>query len=146
MKESHNTPPMPTSRRAFLLKMTAASIGGLAAGVAATARAADDPKDHLLLNEPHVCRGLNTCKGKGAGGKNGCAGQGACATAEAHSCGGNNTCKGQSGCGSSPGENACSGKGDCAVPLSDKAWKKARKNFEKAAKKADITVGAAPKK
>ncbi|MFV1996135.1 MAG: hypothetical protein ACC661_11925, partial [Verrucomicrobiales bacterium] len=69
-----------------------------------------------------------------------------CATAEAHSCKGHNACKGQSGCGSNPAENACKGKGECAVPLSKKTWKTARGNFEKAAGKAGIKVGPAPKK
>ncbi|MFV1996134.1 MAG: hypothetical protein ACC661_11920, partial [Verrucomicrobiales bacterium] len=77
MKKIETTTSLTSSRRGFLVRMTAASFGGLVAGVAATARAADDPKDHPLLNEPHVCRGLNTCKGKGQGGENTCAGQGA---------------------------------------------------------------------
>src|SRR4029077_14327539 len=55
---------------------------------------AKDPKKPALLQEPHICRGLNTCKGKGKGGKNDCAGQGNCATAKAHSCGGENDCRG----------------------------------------------------
>ena len=33
--------------------------------------------------EVHACRGLNACKGQGAGGDNACAGQGACATTAA---------------------------------------------------------------
>jgi len=37
-----------------------------------------------LLSDPHVCRGLNTCKAKGAGKKNSCAGTGQCATAAKH--------------------------------------------------------------
>ena len=50
------------------------------------------------------------------------------------------------GCGEHPGENQCKGMGECAVPLSDKAWAKARKNFEAAMKKAGKKFGDAPKK
>jgi hypothetical protein len=89
---------------------------------------------------------LNTCKGKGKGGGNDCAGQGKCATAEAHSCHGKNACKGQGGCGEHPAQNACKGQGDCAVPLKEGAWKKARSNFEAVMKKAGKKVGAAPPK
>jgi hypothetical protein len=142
------------NRRDFS-KLAAAALGGALAG--ARLAAADDKKPDdkpkkkdtdkpLLLQEPHVCRGLNTCKGKGKGGKNDCAGQGACATAKAHTCGGDNDCAGLGGCAEHPGENKCKGMGDCHVPLSDKGWEKARKAFEAAAKKADLKIGAAPKK
>ncbi|MBI1367099.1 MAG: hypothetical protein GC162_00445 [Planctomycetes bacterium] len=128
------------TRRNFGM-LTAAAFGGMASGVLSRPVFAQDAKDHILLQEPHVCRGLNACKGKGAcktakndcKGHNECAGQGACATAEHHSCKGENACKGQGGCGEHPGENAsCKGQGTCAVPLSKKAWPKARTNFEKA--------------
>ena len=103
----------------------------------------EDPK-------PHVCRGLNTCKGKGGcgatKGKNACAGQGGCATAAKHDCKGQNACKGEGGCGATPGKNACKGKGSCAVPLSDKTWAKARATFEAAMKKAGKEFGSAPPK
>lgn len=99
-----------------------------------------------LLSEPHVCRGLNTCKGKGATGENACAGQGACATAEAHTCHAENACKGQGGCGETAGQNACKAKGNCAVPLSEEAWTKARSKFEELMAEADKPVGAAPPK
>lgn len=109
--------------------------------------------ENLLMKEPHVCRGLNACKGNGScktlanacKGKNACAGQGACATAEKHDCSGFNTCKGQGGCGERPGENSCKEKGACAVPLSDKTWAKARTHFEAVMKKAGKKVAAAPK-
>lgn len=128
-------------------RLTMAALGGLMAGSgAAWAAEGDDDKKNPLLTEPHVCRGLNTCKGKGAGKKNACAGQGTCATAKAHECAEQNACKGQGGCGEHPGENSCKGKGSCAVPLSDKAWKTARKNFEAAMKKAGKKVGDAPPK
>ena len=113
-------------------------------GASGVARAADDEPSPLLTG-PHTCKGLNTCKGKGKDGKNECAGQGECATAEAHSCHGSNACKWQGGCGETAGRNACRGKGECSVPLSKETWKKVRKAFEAAAKKAGIKVGPAPK-
>ena len=135
------------SRRDFE-RLTVAALGGLIAGssAASNASAADKPGKSRLLEEPHVCRGLNTCKSKGAGGKNACAGQGQCASVVAHSCGGENACKGQGGCGANPGENACKGMGSCSVPLHAGAWEKARKHFEAAMKKAGKKVGPAPKK
>ena len=133
------------SRRDFNV-LAMAALGGIAAGVR-NVNAADKNKDKdPLLKEPHTCRGLNTCKEKGADKKNACAGQGACATAKAHECKGMNECKGQGGCGEKAGANECKGKGECAVPLSDKTWEKTRKRFEEAAKKADIKVGKAPPK
>ncbi len=150
------------SRRNFNgLALTA--LGGLLAGLGLTQQAgADedkakdkdepkepkkkDPKKPLLLQEPHVCRGLNTCKNLGKGKKNDCAGQGACLTAAKHTCAEDNACAGLGGCGDKPGENACKGMGKCAVPLKDKAWAKARKNFEAAMKKADKKFGDAPEK
>lgn len=107
---------------------------------------AEGPDPTLLAQEPHVCRGLNTCQGKGKGGENACAGQGTCATAVAHSCSGQSECKGQGGCGEYPGQNACKGLGECAVPLSDEAWAKARAAFEEQMKAAGTEVGAAPPK
>lgn len=100
----------------------------------------------LLMQEKHVCRGLNMCKGQGQGKENACAGQGTCATVAAHECAQQNECKGQGGCGSKPGENACKGMGGCHVPLMDHAWGTARKNFEAAMKAAGKEVGAAPEK
>jgi hypothetical protein len=99
----------------------------------------------LLLEEPHVCRGLNTCKGKGAGGDNACAGQGTCATAEHHACAGENECKGQGGCGGQDGRNQCKGQGGCHVPL-EHGWEEVRKVFEAEMKKAGKDVGPAPAK
>jgi hypothetical protein len=146
--------PSNLDRRDFT-KLAAAALGGLLAG--ATAGAAEDKKDDkkaekkdpakpLLLQEPHVCRGLNTCKGLGKGKKNDCAGQGDCASAKAHTCKGDNDCAGLGGCGEHPGENKCKGMGDCSVPLDDKAWAKARKSFEAAMTKAGKKFGMAPKK
>ena len=97
------------------------------------ASALKDPSKPLLLQEPHICRGLNpTCKGEVAWKKNYCAGQAHAATVKEHACKGHNDCVGGGGCGEKPGENKCKGMGDCAVPLKDDAWKKARKNFEAA--------------
>jgi hypothetical protein len=143
------------SRRQFT-KWAAAALGGLVAGlgVARVARAADkepdkkDPKKPLLLQEPHVCRGLNpTCKGEVKGKKNDCAGQAFGPTVKEHKCKGMNDCAGEGGCGEHPGENNCKGMGECAIPIKeDKTWEKARKNFEAAMKKADKKFGDAPKK
>ena len=139
------------SRRDFGL-LSAAAMGGLISGCSddggsgkktgkpGSKNGGDTEQTSLLLQEPHVCRGLNTCRDKGAcktakndcKGKNACAGQGGCATAEKHDCSGQNKCKGQGGCGEKPGQNACRGKGECSVPLMDKAWAKARASFEKA--------------
>jgi hypothetical protein len=138
------------SRRDFS-RLSMAAFGGVvvgATGLAAAAQSKEEGKEgetSLLLQEPHVCCGLNTCKGKAVDKKNACAGQGSCATAEKHSCHGENACKGQGGCGEKPGENACKGKGECGVPLQEKTWKKARKNFEAAMKKADKKFGSPPK-
>ena len=100
-----------------------------------------------LLQDPHVCRGINTCKNKGKKGTtNECAGQAHCATVTAHDCNGMNACKGQGGCGEHPGENECKGKGGCEVPLSDKTWPKARKRFEELMARAGKKFGAAPAK
>src|SRR4051794_26501106 len=133
-------------RRTFN-QLTAAALSGLLAGVSSadaqekkkksSSRKKKDLKKSLWLQEPHVCRGLNTCKGLGKGKKNDCAGMGDCATSNYHSCHGGNDCAGLGGCGSNPGENRCRGQGNCAVPLMDKQWTMARKKFEAAMKKAD---------
>lgn len=140
------------SRRHFH-RLSMAAFGGLTAGAASTALAQQKADDKsklkvdpaLLLSEPHTCRGLNTCKGEGKG-KHECAGQGACASVAAHSCAGQNECKGQGGCGGYPGQNTCKGAGHCAVPLQEKTWALARKQFEQLMKDAGKTVGGAPKK
>jgi hypothetical protein len=149
MQEKH------VSRRDFS-RLALAAAGGIAAGsVAAFAqegsatRDSKEKKDEfpvdakLLLEDPNVCRGLNTCQGKGKG-DHACAGQGACATVEAHACHGTNDCKGQGGCGGYPGQNTCSEKGHCAVPLGEKAWATARKQFEHLMKDLDKLFGPAP--
>jgi len=147
------------TRRDFT-RLTMAALAGATLGCgkateAATAKAAGDATallkdvkgENSLLSEPHVCRGLNACKGTARGGKNACAGQGQCATATAHGCGGKNACKGQGGCGAKPGQNACKGQGHCGVPITmDPAWKKVRAALEGLAKEHGHTLGAAPKR
>ena len=136
------------SRRDFG-RLTMAAFGGVLLGTSLASRAAEGDDKHdpaLLLQDKHVCRGLNTCKGKGKPTDNSCAGMGNCATAEAHSCKGDNACKGQGGCGEYPGQNSCKGQGGCDVPLKEKTWKTARKAFEAQMKKAGKTFGDAPKK
>jgi hypothetical protein len=151
-----------TFQRRQLLRLAFAALGGLATGALAgcgnstkttTASEGSGPKDKdaenlpRLLQDPHVCRGINTCKNKGKKGTtNECAGQGTCATVAAHDCNGMNACKGQGGCGEHPGENDCKGKGGCEVPLSDKTWPKARKRFEELMTKAGKKFGPAPAK
>jgi hypothetical protein len=133
-------------------RLSLAALGGALAGASLAsckskehdAMAEVESGVHPLLSEPHVCRGLNTCEGKGAGGGNKCAGMGKCATAKSHSCHGMNDCKGRGGCGGKAGMNECAGKGGCAVPLKAEAWAKVRPAFEEAAKAANMKVGAAP--
>lgn len=108
------------------------------------AKAPPEIQPSLLLQEPHTCCGLNTCKGKAKGGRNECAGQGTCATANSHVCQAQNDCKGQGGCGEYPGQNACQGKGACAVPLKKETWAKARPRFEELMKLAGKPVGGLP--
>jgi hypothetical protein len=140
------------NRRDFQ-RLTAAAVGGLLAGatISVQALAADAPpkKDknkNAMLGEPHVCRGINMCKGLGATKDNACAGQGACATAKAHGCHADNECRGQGGCGAKPGENSCKAMGECGVPMASKTWTKARARFEELMKKEGKKVGPAPPK
>ena len=130
------------SRRDFG-KLALAAFGGVVAGsmLGSSLLSADEKAAApAAAKDAHACCGLNACKGQGAGGKNECAGQGSCATAEAHSCAGSNACKGQGG----TGDNACKGKGSCAVPIKGDGWKKAREGYEARMKKAGKKVGAAP--
>ncbi len=147
MKNRINITSASLSRRDFS-RLTMAAFGGVLLGTTLVGRGADKKDDHdpaLLLQDKHVCRGLNTCKTKGKGAGNSCAGMGNCATAEKHSCKGDNSCKGQGGCGEYPGQNSCKGLGSCEVPLKEKTWKTARKAFEAQMKKAGKTFGDAPK-
>ncbi len=104
------------------------------------------PQEELLVDDKHVCRGLNTCKGLGRSKENACAGQGTCASVADHACGGAHECKGQAGCGELPGQNSCKAEGGCHVPLMDEVWGKARTAFETAMKKKGKEVGVAPAK
>lgn len=124
-------------------KLTAAALGGLAAGSVLGCTRASPP---AAAAELHLCRGLNECKGQGKGGGNACRGQGACANVKEHACGGENECKGLGGCGDDVGANECKGKGGCHVPLMDSAWDKLRKKKETewGGKKSEF--GAAPAK
>jgi hypothetical protein len=146
-------------------RLTLAAFGGLMTGAVgcsetkpAAAPTADAPTaaseemvlsadaEALILDEPHTCRGLNTCKELGRGKDNTCAGLGTCASVADHACATQNECKGQGGCGQDPGMNACKGQGSCHIPLMDNAWETARKAFETAMKKQGKTFGAAPAK
>jgi hypothetical protein len=152
------------TRRA-MHRLALAVLGGLTTGAvvgcggSTTTKGPDASKDKTdkadkdaealprLLQDPHVCRGINTCKNKGKKATtNECAGQAHCATVKAHDCNGMNDCKGMGGCGEHPGENECKGKGGCEVPLSDKTWPKARKRFEDLMAKAGKKFGDAPAK
>jgi hypothetical protein len=146
--------------RRDLHRLALAALGGLAAGAvvgcgsnsptngpAAADKDSQADATPRLLQDPHVCRGINTCKNKGKKGTtNECAGQAHCATVSAHDCNGMNDCKGLGGCGENPGQNECKGKGGCEVPLSDKTWPKARKRFEELMTKAGKKFGDAPAK
>lgn len=148
-------------------KLTAAALGGMITGTmigcggaappannAPVAATSETPAaggtlsdaEKLIIDEPHTCRGLNSCQGKGRSKDNACAGQGTCASIADTTCGGNNECKGQGGCGELPGMNDCKGKGGCHVPLMEDAWKTARTAFETAMKKSGKKVGTAPAK
>jgi hypothetical protein len=153
----------PTLNRRDVNRLALAALGGLVTGTLAgcggnPTTQGKEPADAAkgtgageklsrLLQDPHVCRGINTCKNKGKSGTtNECAGQAHCATVPAHDCNGMNDCKGQGGCGEHPGENECKGKGGCEVPLSDKTWPKARKRYEELMARAGKQFGDAPPK
>lgn len=150
----------PELNRRDFSKLSVAAFGGMMAGsmvgcgakteqaAPAAAGGAEAGATEITgtIVEAHVCRGLNSCQGKGGSSDNACAGQGACATTAAHSCHAENECKGLGGCGESVAANECKGKGECAVPLGEEAWAKARAAFEKKMSDAGKTVGAAPAK
>jgi hypothetical protein len=135
----------PLNRRDFG-KLTLAAFGGVLAGSLAGERLLAEekkkaPEGQFSLKDPHICCGLNTCKGHGKDAKNDCAGMGSCATVAAHGCAGTNACAGQG----QTGTNACKGQGSCGVPVSGDAWKQARTSFEVAMKKAGKKFNPAPK-
>jgi hypothetical protein len=141
----------PDLNRRDLGKLTAAALGGAIAGsllggralLAASGTAAAAPAGGASpwLKDPHICCGLNTCKGHGKDASNACAGQGTCATIEAHGCAGENACAGQG----PSGDNACKGRGSCAVPVSGDTWKRARASWEAAMSAAGRKFGPAPR-
>ncbi|MDX1948018.1 MAG: hypothetical protein SFU86_21645 [Pirellulaceae bacterium] len=137
----------PLNRRDFD-KLTAAALGGLAAGsllgCSRGASAPAPPGTTAAVGDKHLCRGLNECKGQGKGGANDCRGQGACATVAGQECGGHNECKGLGGCGDTAGANACKGQGGCAVPLMTSAWEKVRKRKEAEWSTGQKAFGVAP--
>jgi hypothetical protein len=152
----------PASRRRFN-QLVLAAFGGTLSGVvvgcsggqkeaskseaaAGKESSANYDENLLLVGDPHICRGLNLCKGQGKSKSNECAGQGDCASAAKHACDGQNACKGQGGCGEHPGQNQCKGQGACAVPPKDETWKKARAKFEELLAKQGKKVGPAPPK
>jgi hypothetical protein len=75
--------PSDLSRRDFS-KLAAAAFGGALLGAGSLVSAAAE-EESPLLKEPHVCCGLNTCKGTNGGKENDCAGTGHCAPAKKHS-------------------------------------------------------------
>ncbi|HTN73605.1 MAG TPA: hypothetical protein VL096_00090 [Pirellulaceae bacterium] len=119
------------TRRQFHV-LTSAALGGLVAGATlGCGTPAAQSTASAQGGDKHLCRGLNECKGQGAGGKNDCRGQGDCASAAVrHDCATMNTCKGLGGCGETAGANDCSGKGGCHVPLMEGAWKTVRTRLE----------------
>lgn len=134
-------------------KLTAAAMGGLAAGSILGCSSEPQGGDgsgveatQAAAGDVHLCRGLNECKGQGKGGENACRGQGACATAKEHGCHQQNECKGLGGCGETAGANECKGHGNCSVPLMEGAWETLRKKKEKEWGGKDVEFSAAPAK
>jgi hypothetical protein len=123
----------PELNRRDFNKLAAAAFGGVVAGTAIGCGGKSESKSGNAgdVAEKHICKGLNTCKGKGADGKNDCKGKGTCATVAKHECGTKNECKGQGGCGDNAGKNECKEKGGCAIPLMDEKWKEVKAAFDK---------------
>lgn len=139
-------------------RLSAAALSGLVAGAATGCPSSSDTDtgngagtdagggEGTEVAEKHVCRGLNTCKGRGVFERSSCAGQGYCATVEHHSCHAANACKGLGGCGESVMQNECKGQGECAVPLMDETWKLARSRFEEKMNAQNKQFGDPPPK
>ena len=156
----------PELNRRDFTKLTMAAFGGVLAGTTVGCGSGDKDSGGAAASTPetpgpadsgeqvadagpwmgdiHVCKGLNACKGKGAGDDNACAGQGSCSTVAEHSCSGENDCKYQGGCMGTAGLNDCKTQGGCHVPLSENAWKGAREAFEKALTAAGKEYGSPP--
>jgi hypothetical protein len=135
--------PIPGRQFGFLKEKTmdrrefSKVMGAVVAGMVAGSRAFADEKAPAAYKKAakdakdvHVCKGHNSCKGKGGcstdknscAGKNECKGKGGCASASAkHDCKGKNECKGLGGCkggdNKCAGKNSCKGKGGCKVPV-----------------------------
>jgi hypothetical protein len=119
------------SRREFGSFVSAAAAG-LAGGAVVLSGCGDGM---AAMQQKHVCKSLNTCKGQGGcktgdagcAGKNSCKFKGGCATFEKHTCKGMNNCKNQGGCKTKnngcSGANSCKGMGGCAVPVKDSMGK-----------------------
>jgi hypothetical protein len=132
------------SRRDFAKLTLAALAGFCAASPVIAAEIQRSTVKDPLLSDPHICRGLNTCRGKDVTARNQCAGTGTCATARYHPCKGHNDCRGQGGCGDVPGLNECRGWGACDVPLKPRVWVVARQRFEKVMKQQRRRFGVPP--
>jgi hypothetical protein len=126
-----NPPPKDAAKPADPQDKAAADKAA-ADKAAADKAAAEKKKKNEKPKEIHLCRGLNSCQGKGKSGDNKCAGQGTCATTlnAPHECATGNACKGQGGCSETVGKNQCAGLGNGSVPLLDEEWPRLRKEFE----------------
>ncbi len=117
-----------TLNRRRLFQLAVAALGGLTAGALVGCNSGQTPtadtdkkkeKDKKeadatprLLQDPHVCRGINTCKNKGKKGTtNECAGQAHCATVTAHDCNGMNDLQGARRLRRTPGRKRMQGQG-----------------------------------
>ena len=131
-------------------ELSAAALGGLMVGCSGGTNPVPSKKiektggETAAVNEKHLCRGLNDCKGQSKSAKNECRGQGDCATLASHDCGGHNECKEQGGCGEAAGLNECKGKGGCHVPLMESAWNTIRKRLEDKWSKGNTKFSPAP--
>lgn len=117
----------------------------------------------IIVNELHLCMGLNSCKATGYSGTNNCAGMGDCATIN-HPCHTLNECKGQGGCGlfgtteefCFPSQNNCRYQGSCGSPIlssrfvtqgpnkGHSVWQLARQRFEALRAGTNPPVGTPP--
>jgi hypothetical protein len=140
-----NPPPKDAAKPADPQDKAAADKAA-ADKAAADKAAADKKKKNEKPKEIHLCRGLNSCQGKGKSGDNKCAGQGTCATTlnAPHECATGNACKGQGGCSETVGKNQCAGLGNGSVPLLDEEWPRLRKEFEARMARLKKKVGPAP--
>jgi len=112
-------------KRRHFSALLSAAIAGMVRGAAALEKSASKDDAKPPGKKPvkdHVCKGFNSCKGKGLDAKNDCKGKGLCASPEAmHECRGKNKCKEMGGCACGDRgcaqRNTCSEKGGCRVPV-----------------------------